>query len=183
MKVAIPTAFDTFDRWIETRWKPLHSSRAADKLFYAASEVGDFGMLWMLIAAIPALSGKPTAGRQLYRLTGTLAFESLIVNQGLKRLFKRDRPNWQQARPRDVRKPSTSSFPSGHSTSAMTAAVLLSETRILPKPIVLTLAGVVAASRVHVKIHHPSDVIGGLTVGALIGWAIRRVYPVRASAR
>jgi undecaprenyl-diphosphatase len=178
MPLKLPAAVDSFDRWAEAKWQPLRGHRAADRVFYAASEVGDFGMVWMLIAAVPALSGRPTAGRQLYRLAGALAVEHLVVNQGLKRIFRRDRPAWDQDRPHELRKPLTSSFPSGHSTSAMTAAILLSDTNVLPRPVLAAAAAVVASSRVHVKIHHPSDVIGGLAVGCVCGWVFRHLYPV-----
>ncbi len=178
MPVRLPSSTDAFDRWVEARWQTLHGRAWADRLFYAASEAGDFGMLWMLMAAIPALSGRPKAGRQLYRLAGALAVEHLIVNQGLKRLFRRERPAWDQDRPHTLRKPITSSFPSGHSTSAVTAAILLSETKVLPRPILAAAATVVSASRIHVKIHHPSDVVGGLAIGVVCGFALRRIFPM-----
>jgi undecaprenyl-diphosphatase len=174
----LPPGLDTFDAKVEALWAPLRGNPIVDRLLYAASEVGDFGMIWMLIVAIPALSGKPKEGRELYRLAGALAVESLIVNQGLKRVFKRERPLVAQRRPHAVRQPSTHSFPSGHSTSAMTAAILLSETKVLPRSVIAITAGIVAGSRIHVKMHHPSDVVAGLSVGAAMGWIIRRWYRV-----
>jgi membrane-associated phospholipid phosphatase len=177
-RLPLPPGVDSFDRWVEARWDRFRGTSVVDRALYTASEMGDFGMIWMLAAAVPALTGRPRAGRQLYRLAGALAVENLIVNQGLKRLFRRERPSWDQARPHELRKPITSSFPSGHSTSAMTAAILLSETKVLPRPLIGIAVAAVAASRVHVKIHHPSDVVGGLTVGFFCGWAIRRFFPV-----
>ena len=40
------------------------------------------------------------------------------------------------------------------------------------------LAAIVATSRVHVKIHHASDVIGGLGVGLVLGAAIKQLIPL-----
>jgi membrane-associated phospholipid phosphatase len=37
-------------------------------------------------------------------------------------------------------------------------------------------AAIVAISRAYVRIHHPSDVIGGAAVGALLGIAGSRVF-------
>ncbi|MGH3472390.1 MAG: phosphatase PAP2 family protein [Nocardioidaceae bacterium] len=34
-----------------------------------------------------------------------------------------------------------------------------------------------AASRVHVRIHHASDVVGGALIGALLGELTRRLLP------
>jgi undecaprenyl-diphosphatase len=36
-------------------------------------------------------------------------------------------------------------------------------------------AGAVAASRVHLRAHHPSDVLGGAAVGAALGLVLRPV--------
>jgi undecaprenyl-diphosphatase len=41
------------------------------------------------------------------------------------------------------------------------------------------LAGLVASSRVHVKIHHASDVLGGVAVGLVVGQVARRIWPTR----
>ncbi len=102
----------------------------------------------------------------------------MIVNQGIKRLFRRERPVWEE-RPHGLRTPSTTSFPSGHATSAMTACILLSDTAGRATPVIAAAGAVVAASRVHVRIHHASDVVGGLVVGAVLGTAIRALVPIR----
>ena len=84
------------------------------------------------------------------------------MNGAIKSLFKRHRPVWEEDRPRPhrIRRPATSSFPSGHASAAFTAAGVLSEGDPL-WPIYYGLAVVVASSRVYVKMHHASDVIAG----------------------
>ena len=77
-----------------------------------------------------------------------------------------------------LRKPKTSSFPSGHSSSAVTAALLLSDSNPTLAPLWWAMAGIVATSRVHVKIHHASDVVGGLAVGAVIGTVVLWLLPI-----
>ena len=77
--------------------------------------------------------------------------------------------------------PTSSSFPSGHSASAVAFAVAVGD--VLPAlrwP--LRVAGsVVAFSRVYTGVHYPGDVLVGVTVGALIGRATssaaRRLRP------
>ena len=177
---SLPPAVDRLDQRVDQAWNAIRGNKVADRVFYSASEMGDFGLVWMAVAALHAIGGDPRQGRSLLRLAGALGFESLIVNQGLKRLFRRERPSWEDGdRPLGLRQPSTSSFPSGHSTSAVTAAVLISQTSPVPTPVWWTMAGVVAASRIHVKIHHASDVVGGLMVGAVIGTLLKRAIPVR----
>lgn len=176
--IRLPEWLDTVDFRVDMAWDRIRGNRVADRVFYTASEVGDFGLVWMAAAALHALGGNERQGRALLRMAGALGVESVLVNQGMKRLFRRQRPVWEGQRPRGLRKPSTSSFPSGHSTSAVTAAVLLAQTSPLPAPLWFCMAGVVATSRIHVKIHHASDVVGGLLVGAVIGSVIRRLAPI-----
>jgi undecaprenyl-diphosphatase len=76
-----------------------------------------------------------------------------------------------------LRRPRTSSFPSGHATSAFTAAALLGEDDHL-KPLYYGIAVIVAWSRVYVKIHHASDVVAGIGVGVLLGRLGRRLFPL-----
>ncbi|MFT3855808.1 MAG: phosphatase PAP2 family protein [Ilumatobacteraceae bacterium] len=96
--------------------------------------------------------------------------ESATVNQGVKRVFRRRRPT-EAGDPRyPVRRPSTSSFPSGHASAAFFAAtIFIARDGRRAAPLWLALAGVVATSRVYVRIHHPSDVVAGAAVGALFG--------------
>ena len=181
MTVGLPSVFDAFDTAVDARWEKFRHSKAARRFALTASELGDFGVVWMLLAAVPALSGSPRHARALVRMGAALACESFIVNQGLKRVFKRSRPPSQlagEAAPNALRQPSTSSFPSGHSTSAVTAAVLLSETSPIPAPLLWAAAGAVASSRVHVRMHHASDVVGGVGVGLIVGTLLRRFFRV-----
>jgi undecaprenyl-diphosphatase len=71
----------------------------------------------------------------------------------------------------------TSSFPSGHATSAFTAAGLLGDQDRL-KPLYYVVAIIVAWSRVYVKIHHASDVVAGIVVGVLLGKLGKKLFPL-----
>ncbi|MEC7714384.1 MAG: phosphatase PAP2 family protein, partial [Actinomycetota bacterium] len=58
------------------------------------------------------------------------------------------------------------SFPSGHASSAVLAASILSKGSKLA-PAYKVLAALVATSRIHVRAHHASDVIAGAAVGMI----------------
>jgi undecaprenyl-diphosphatase len=175
----LPASFDRFDERFERVWAPLRRFRPLDHVMYTASEVGDFGMVWLAIGAVQAAVGPAPKTRAALRLAAALGVESVLVNGVIKSFFKRDRPAWEQERPMGLRKPRTSSFPSGHSSSAVTAAILLSDTSSAPViPLYWGLAAVIATSRVHVKIHHGSDVIGGLAVGAVYGTLVKKLFPL-----
>ena len=86
-------------------------------------------------------------------------------------MFRRERPTEGGDDRFDVRRPSTSSFPSGHASSATLAAMLLVSFTGWPAGwVFVVVAVVVALSRVMVRIHHASDVLGGALVGAGLGW-------------
>lgn len=148
----------------------------ADRLFYAASELGDHGLIWLLFGAARGLRSEHD-WHAAVRLGIGVGLESLLVNVGIKSLFRRDRPIFDGIRPYRLRRPRTSSFPSGHATSAFTAAALLSDRDRLA-PLYYAVAVVVAASRVHVRIHHASDVVAGIAVGAALGAIGRRLFPL-----
>jgi undecaprenyl-diphosphatase len=159
-------------------------SPAADKLFYGASAVGDHGMLWVALAGLRYLRG-PQHHRAAGRAVIGVIVESIIVNGGIKSLFRRRRPvlDADFVRPRHLRIPVTSSFPSGHATSAFTAATLLADGDPVVAPLLFAAAAVVATSRVYVKIHHATDVVGGVAVGLAMGRIGKRVYPLESSKR
>jgi undecaprenyl-diphosphatase len=166
----------TADRWFDR----LRGNHTADRFFYGASALGDFSLLWHLVSVGRAVL-RPRTDREAVRLAVALAVESVVINVGVKSFFRRDRPAFEGNRPRRLRQPRSSSFPSGHATSAFMAAALLADRRHRQRPAWFALASGVAASRVHVRIHHASDVVGGAAIGALAGLAIRRAWPVRGA--
>jgi len=159
----------------------LRGRPAVDRLMYTASELADFSLVWHLIGAARGLRSERDL-RAAVRLSATLALESTVVNIGLKALFKRERPIPEFERPFHLRVPLTSSFPSGHASAAFCAATLLSDGDRLA-PVYFAAAAVAASSRVHVKIHHASDVLAGAAVGIVLGRVARRLWRLPARDR
>lgn len=132
-------------------------------------------MVWHAIVWLRAI-GSTDRAKDAVMFSILLGVESLIVNQGLKRLFRRQRPTTGGDERFNVRTPVTSSFPSGHASSAFFAATLLTQILVdtgsswLPWSIGLyALAVLVALSRVMVRLHHLSDILGGAVVGVVLG--------------
>ena len=162
---------DRIDEAIDEWWERLRGRPTLDRLYYTASEVADFSLVWHTLGVVQAIiedDPKVAIG-----LSAALGVESALVNGPVKSFFKRSRPVQEVARPHNLRQPRTSSFPSGHASAAMVAAALLS--RHAGGPAWYGLAAIVATSRVHVRIHHASDVVGGALVGAALGAVARRV--------
>ncbi|MGA0879339.1 MAG: phosphatase PAP2 family protein [Ilumatobacteraceae bacterium] len=160
---------DDADEWLE-KWR---ASPELARVFTAASHLGDFSLIWHLVGAARGVTSDRRAQQALV-LSALLGAESLIVNQGVKRLFRRQRPTVSGDERFVVRTPSTTSFPSGHASSAFFAATILSTWGgRRSAPLWFSLAAVVAVSRAFVRIHHASDVIGGMILGCGLGLLVK----------
>jgi membrane-associated phospholipid phosphatase len=164
-----------FDDWADARLEALRGNPAADFLFTNASHLGDFSVLWHIIGLARGLSSDERAD-QAITLSAVLGVESVLVNQGIKRLFRRTRPTETGDDRFTIRKPTTSSFPSGHASSAFVAASLLTSWGgRRTAPIWFSLATIVGLSRAYVRIHHASDIVGGALVGVVLGALATRI--------
>jgi undecaprenyl-diphosphatase len=164
---------DTVDRWFDRVRGPK-----LDPLFYGLSSAADHGLLWLAIGSIRAAWRADPA--LALRLGVSMGVESALTNGPVKMSFRRVRPDPHHRAdgplPYGMHRPISSSFPSGHAASAFTAAVLLADSPLAPAFFVL--AGVVATSRVYVKMHHASDVLVGAALGVTLGTIARRVLPL-----
>jgi len=171
------TKIDEFDDRVDEWFEEMRGNPAFDRLFYAASELGDHSMVWHLIAtgrAAASLRAEPAA----LRVVAALAVESGLVNGVVKSMFNRSRPIAKHERPLRLRIPRTSSFPSGHASSATMAAILLADKSKLG-PLYYGAAALVALSRIHVRIHHASDIAGGVATGAALAAVVKKIAPLR----
>ncbi|MEY2522483.1 MAG: hypothetical protein QOJ66_1048 [Ilumatobacteraceae bacterium] len=169
-------AVESFDQWVDARLERFRGNPVTDTIFEGASYVGDFSGIWHLIA-VGRVIIDPSAARQSLAMVALIGAESLTVNQGLKRLFNRPRPTVAGDPRLPVRRPLTSSFPSGHASAAFFAAALLTTaTNRALAPVWYTVGTTVAISRAYVRIHYPSDVVGGAVVGVLLGAVGSRVF-------
>ena len=169
---------ERFDHSVDQSLERLRTARwhrIPDRVFRTASVLGDFSLVWHLTAALRGLTSEHHANQAMI-LWLIVALESLVVNQGIKRLFRRQRPMASGDPRYTVRTPSTSSFPSGHASSAFfVATVLIGWDGWAWAPLWLSLAVVVACSRAYVRIHHATDVLGGIVVGVVLGVIARVV--------
>ncbi len=129
--------------------------------------LGDHGMLWIGVALLLILIKRTrpigiTAG-------SSLAINALLVNVLIKNIVARTRPyEVIDGLMRLVGEQSDFSFPSGHTSSAFSVAVVMF--MLMPKKYgipALVVATIIAYSRLYVGVHYPSDVLGGFIIGAL----------------
>lgn len=147
-------------------------SRAANK---SVLWFGMAGILW----AVGGRFGRRAAGRALV----SIGITSPIANLAGKLLTRRPRPLLDDvplAR-RLPHAPSSTSFPSGHSSSAFafaTGATLEAPYLAIPLG---SLAASVAYSRIHTGVHYPTDVAAGALLGTAGALATRTFWPVAPS--
>jgi membrane-associated phospholipid phosphatase len=180
VRAALPPGFSerlkAFDGAADRALDVLRGHRGVDRVMYAATELGDMSLLWHMVSVARGLRSDRDAADAV-RIAALLGVESVLVNGVIKSFFKRKRPEWEQERSYRIRKPRSSSFPSGHASSAFTAAALLAEVDDDLWPLWYGMAVVVATSRAHVRIHHASDVLGGVATGLVLGRVFRRLWP------
>ena len=167
---------ERFDATVDRAFDRLRGNPMADRVAYEASQLGEFSLVWQL-AGVARAAVDPSRARESVRLSVLLGAESLLVNQGVKRLFRRRRPVHHGDHPFELRTPLTSSFPSGHASAGFFAATLLSRSQPVLAPAWYALAAVVAASRIHVRAHHASDVVGGAALGVALAVLAERLWP------
>ncbi len=159
------------------------STPVLDGHFRRLSRAADHSFLWLGIAAVVAVGGGRNGRRAAVESVLAIGATSAVVNLGIKPLARRRRPDRAdpaQFEARDVPMPDSTSFPSGHASSAFAFAYAVG--RHLPElavPVRL-LAGGVAYSRVHTGVHYPGDVVIGAIAGAggaaMIGAACDRAF-------
>lgn len=179
--------------WLVARSKPLHAAERGvstvirralpGRISDAVGIATDLGSSFAVAGAAVTLAGLGRPRRAVdVAVSGSLAW---VVAQAAKPLLDRPRPYETDGAQRLVSIPAGSSWPSGHAAVASAMAVALSEDAHRPAPQLFAgMATFVAASRVHVGVHHPSDVVAGWGLGVLAANAWRLVRrPVRGVAR
>lgn len=139
------------------------------RMFQAASRLGD-GMLWYaLIPAIAVLFGPE--GRHAALQCAMAGPVGLVVYRSLKNVLVRERPYITHvAIVRAGRPLDRFSFPSGHTLHAVSFTLLICAEVPLLALLLVPAAIAIAASRVVLGLHYPSDVAAGGLLGAAIAW-------------
>src|SRR5689334_10928451 len=139
-------------------WVVGHRVAVLDLPLLVLSVVGDWGLLWIAIAALMA-ARRRLRWRDVGRLVLAVVIAVTLTDHVLKPLFNRPRPFVvDPSAPVIGHRPDDGSFPSGHATAAFASAVTLSV--VAPRLWVVwwSLAAVVAYSRIYLGVHYPLDV-------------------------
>lgn len=129
------------------------------------------GYGWGLVGVGLLLFGGQRGARHV--LFGSLAVAlAQVVYNLAKRLLVRNRPcDSFHLSYLPVRMPDAFSFPSGHTTTAFTMAIIIGHFSAALLPAALPLALMVGFSRIALGAHFPSDVAAGILLGCLCAGA------------
>jgi undecaprenyl-diphosphatase len=150
------------NRWKAPRWIRFW--------MLAATRMGD-GWLWYALAAILLLNG----GANRYAAVGAAgcaAIAGVFLFKGLKKISHRHRPCqfephcWSKVLP-----PDQFSFPSGHTMTAFSIALVVSYFYPSLEGPLYFLAISIGVSRVVLGMHFLSDVLAGAVLGSALGVA------------
>lgn len=135
------------------------------------SHAANYSRIWMALAAALALVGGRSGRRAAAQGMASVAVTSAVVNLVVKRVGRRQRPD--RAREdvplaRRVRMPTSLSFPSGHSAAGFAFSTGVGNHLPVAAVPLHAAAGLVAYSRVHTGVHHPSDVVVGSVLGTIL---------------
>ncbi len=164
----------TLDEVVDATFEPLRGRPGVDRAAAVVSNLADYGLVWVLLAGLKARRRGPDRRRAVVAL-GTAGLSSLVVSRMVKAAVERQRPD--EHLDAAVRTPTSSSFPSGHTLAAFCTAFILGDSDAETAAHV-GFAAAVAASRVHLRAHHPTDVIGGAVIGSVLGLGLRPVVDV-----
>lgn len=158
-----------YDSLISYRLGDLRSHNGLNLLMIFASKLGD-GPVWAVLSLILLVLGGPK-GRHAVILVAASTVLCVAIFKALKGATSRKRPF--ETYPDllmeySLPPPDAFSFPSGHSMNAFAIAVIMGyyfPFMMLP---LLALALLIAASRVFLALHYPTDCLAGALVGVLV---------------
>lgn len=153
-------------RWCLS-WNRWAAQRALVRLFRIVSRLGDGAFWYALMTALAVLAGAPGRIAALHMaLTGLVA---ALLYRTLKRWTRRPRPYRAHGEIVALIAPLDEfSFPSGHTLHAVAFTIVALAYFPLLAPLLVPFALLVAASRVVLGLHYPSDVLAAGLIGAAL---------------
>jgi membrane-associated phospholipid phosphatase len=162
----------------------IHHNRivASDELLYLLSYTTTFISIGLILTiGIISYIKKSRPLRVVFLKMLAVLIIAATVSFTLKNLIIRERPFITYPDIEKLSEAGSSSFPSGHTLETFAIAVAFSILLPIKKYIipVFIWATLVAYSRMALGVHYPSDVLGGMVIGSLIGWLVPLSFKIK----
>ncbi len=146
-----------------------------DAVFLMISKIaGSSGQIWIIVG-LALLIPKKTRTVGITVLL-SWAFVSVFCHFVLKNLINRPRPcDLDRVFSLLIDRPSGSSFPSAHSAQAFAAATAIFAKYKKAGIAAFVGAALIAFSRLYMFVHFPTDVLCGIVLGILVGFAADKI--------
>jgi len=131
------------------------------------SSLGEHALLWLAMGVGGAALDRPR--RDAWLRAATIVALTYGLNTALKFVIRRRRPVLDGLPPL-VSTPTKLSFPSAHASTSFCAAGQYARLGAPAAPL-YALATAMAASRLYLGVHYPSDIAAGAALGAAAGRA------------
>ena len=158
--------------------KKLHDylySPFMDHLMVTVTSTGNFGLIWIFVAIVLMLQDSPR--RQIgYSLLIALLMCITIGNLIIKNVVRRNRHFFHKNYKLLIKQPWDYSFPSGHTLSSFAAATVLFNFNSEVGVAALIYAGLIALSRLYLRVHFFTDVFASMVLGTGLGILAVKAY-------
>jgi membrane-associated phospholipid phosphatase len=146
------------------RLRTAGHSPEAEHAVATFSKLGEHGAIWLATGAAGALVDSRRRGLWLRALA--LVFGAHVLNTLVKLVVRRKRPVLRGLPPL-ASTPTKLSFPSAHATTSFAAAGVYSRLGVPAAPL-YGAAAALAASRLYLGLHYPSDTLAGIALGSTV---------------
>jgi undecaprenyl-diphosphatase len=154
-------------------WLAAHRGPWLDSVMLALTEIGRGGVVWAVAAAVRGFVHRRLA-MAACQVVIAITIAWVIPEAVLKPLTGRPRPFLVSAAIPVVHHehPKSSSFPSGHASTAVAGAYALTAMWPVARPCCWALAALIIVSRAYLGVHYPTDLVAGGLLGWLIAWLV-----------
>jgi len=173
--------FARLNRWEADLVERALPARPPPRPLLVVSRLADGSRLWLAIAGVMAL-------RPALRRTAAEGVAALLLAAGgtqvAQRLVGRPRPSpHHPARRALTTQPDTPSFPSSHTAAAVAFTRVVARRSPQLAAALVLLAATLAYGRVRLRVHWPTDVLGGAVLGIAAARAVSSVFARSRSTR
>ncbi len=156
----------------------IHSA-PLDVIMKIVTYLGEAGLLWIALSIVLAII--PKTRKCGFTMMFAMAITFILGNLVFKNIIARGRPCWvDESVAMLIKKPHDFSFPSGHTMNGITASLCIFFYYHKAGIGAIVVACLIAFSRMYLFVHWPTDIIGGMLLGAIDAvisfFVVKKIY-------